>query len=191
MMDKATADNTTNAKPAVPAAREKIRWGVRLSVGFGLAAAVLAIATFELAKQDLNRGKQITQLQTQIAADQAALDATGQVAGAPDTAVITLLQQAGGPAGQAHVLYNARLGLAIYAGQLTPPPADKSYQLWVVPASGSPISAGLVTANQQEGAVVVHLPPGIAGKSFAVTLEPAGGRSQPTGSKVLVGPASS
>jgi anti-sigma-K factor RskA len=115
----------------------------------------------------------------------------GQVSGAPDTAVITLLQQAGGPPGQAHVLYNARMGLAVYSGQIAPAPAGKSYQLWLVPANGSPVDAGLVEANQQNGAVVVHLSPGVAAKAFAVTLEPEGGRPQPTGPKVLVGAANS
>jgi anti-sigma-K factor RskA len=47
----------------------------------------------------------------------------------------------------------------------------------------------LVEANQQNGAVVVHLTPGLVAKAFAVTLEPQGGMPQPTGPKVLVGVA--
>lgn len=191
LMEKIKAERTANAKQTEPATPKNVRWGLRFSLAFGLATVVLAVATFELAKMDLNRGKQIKQLQAQVDADKAAIQATGQVAGAPDTAVITLLQQAGGPAGQAHVLYNARLGVAVYSGQLAPAPADKSYQLWLVPAAGSPISAGLVSANQESGAVIVHLAPGTAAKAFAVTLEPQGGRPQPTGPKVLVGAANS
>ena len=191
LMEKVMAERTMKETPGVSPAPTKVRWGLRFSLGFGLATAVLAFVTFELAKQDLDRGKQLTQLQAQVAADNAALAATAEVAGAPDTTGITLLQQAGGPAGQAHVFYNARLGLAVYSGQIAPAPADKSYQLWLVPASGSPVNAGLVEANQQSGAVVVHLPPGVAAKAFAVTLEPQGGRPQPTGPKVLVGAANS
>lgn len=191
LMEKIKAERATNAQPTVPTTPKNIRWGLRFSLGFGLATVVLAIATFELAKTDLNRGKQIKQLQAQVAEDKAAIQATGQVAGAPDTAVVTLFQQAGGPAGQAHVLYNARLGIAVYSGQLAPAPADKNYQLWLVPAAGSPVSAGLVSANQENGAVVVHLTPGIAAKAFAVTLEPQSGSSQPTGPKVLIGTANS
>ena len=152
-----------------------------------MATALLAFATYELAKQDLDRGKQLKQLQAQIAQDAANLQAMGQVTGAPDSAQITLLEQPGGPPGQAHVLYNARMGLAVYSGQIAPAPADKSYQLWLVPSSGTPVDAGLVDANQQNGAVVVRLTPGLAAKAFAVTLEPLGGRPQPTGPKVLVG----
>jgi anti-sigma-K factor RskA len=88
------------------------------------------------------------------------------------------------------VLYNARMGLGVYSGQIAPAPSGKSYQLWLVPSSGPPVSAGLVDANQQNGAVVVRLAPGLEPKAFAVTLEPYGGRPQPTGPMVLVGAAS-
>jgi anti-sigma-K factor RskA len=191
LMAKVKAERAASAGPVVPVAPKKIRWGLRFSLGFGFATAVLAFATFELLKLDLQRGKEIEQLQARVSEDSAALQAMGQVSGAPDTAVITLLQQAGGPPGQAHVLYNARMGLAVYSGQIAPAPAGKSYQLWLVPANGSPVDAGLVEANQQNGAVVVHLSPGVAAKAFAVTLEPEGGRPQPTGPKVLVGAANS
>ncbi|MGA3035015.1 MAG: anti-sigma factor, partial [Terracidiphilus sp.] len=132
----------------------------------------------------------IKQLQAQLSQNAAALQAMGQVTGAPDTAQITLLQQPGGPPGQARVVYNARMGMGVYSGLIAPAPAGKSYQLWLVPASGSPVSAGLVEANQQNGAVVVRLTPGLVAKAFAVTLEPQGGMPQPTGPKVLVGLAS-
>jgi hypothetical protein len=190
LMDKVQAEKRSPAPQAdLPKIRKK-RWGLRFSFGFGLATAVLAFATYELAKQDLDRGTRLKQLQAQIAQDAAALQAMGQVTGAPDSAQITLLQQPGGPPGQAHVLYNARMGLGVYSGQIAPAPSGKSYQLWLVPASGSPVSAGLVDANQQNGAVVVRLTAGLAPKAFAVTLEPYGGRPQPTGPMVLIGAAS-
>jgi anti-sigma-K factor RskA len=166
---------------------KRIRWGLRFSLGFGLATAVLAFATFELARQDVERGKQLKQLQAQVSQQSAAMQAMGQVAGAPDTTLITLLEQNGEPPGQAHVMYNARMGMAVYSGQIAPAPPDKSYQLWLVPASGAPVSAGLVEPNQETGIVVVHLTPGMAAKAFAVTMEPLGGMPQPTGPKVLVG----
>jgi len=81
------------------------------------------------------------------------------------------------------------MGLGVYSGQIAPAPSGKSYQLWLVPSTGAPVDAGLVDANQQNGAVVVRLTPGLAAMAFAVTLEPLGGRPQPTGPKVLVGTA--
>jgi len=189
LMDKVRAEKQSAASPTPSSKARKKRWGLRFSFGFGLATAALALATFELAKQDLDRGEQLRQLQAQHAQDAAALQAMGQVTGAPDSAQITLLQQPNGPPGQAHMLYNARMGMGVYSGQIAPAPSGKSYQLWLVPSSGAPVSAGLVDANQQNGAVVVRLSPGLAAKAFAVTLEPQGGRPQPTGPMVLVGAA--
>jgi anti-sigma-K factor RskA len=194
LMDKVRAEKRADSQSSLPQTTpskiRKKRWGLRFSLGFGLATAVLGFATYELAKQDLDRGKQLQQLQAQISEDAAALQAMGQVTGAPDSAQITLLQQPNQPPGQAHMLYNARMGLGVYSGQIAPVPAGKSYQLWLVPASGAPVNAGLVDANQQNGAVVVRLTPGLAPKAFAVTLEPYGGRPQPTGPMVLIGAAS-
>jgi anti-sigma-K factor RskA len=184
------AGTQAGATQIIPSKTGKKRWGLRFSLGFGLATAALAFATYELAKQDLNRGKQLQQLQAQLSEDAATLQAMGQVTGAPDSAQITLLQQPNQPPGQARMLYNARMGLGVYSGQIAPAPSGKSYQLWLVPSSGAPVSAGLVDSNQQNGAVVVRLTPGLAPKAFAVTLEPFGGRPQPTGPMVLVGAAS-
>jgi anti-sigma-K factor RskA len=169
---------------------KKIRWGLRFSFGFGLAAAALAFATFELAKSDLERGRQIKQLQAEVAQDESSMQAMSQVTAAPDSAMIALLQQPGGPPGQAHVMYNARMGMGVYAGQLAPAPAGKSYQLWLVTATGTKVSAGLVNVNQQAASVIMHLAPGLTAKAFAVTLEPEGGMPQPTGPMVLVGAVS-
>jgi anti-sigma-K factor RskA len=134
---------------------------------------------------------QLNAVQTKAAQDAETLRESSEVMGAPDTVPVTLQQQAGGPPGQAHVLYNARLGLVVYSGEIAPAPAGKSYQLWLVPAAGAPVDAGVLAANPQAGAVVVHLAQGIAAQAFAVTLEPLGGRPQPTGPKVLVGALSS
>jgi len=190
LMDKVRAEKRAPITQATPSKTGKKRWGLRFSFGFGLATAVLAFATYEFAKQDLDRGKQLRQLQAQLSQDAAALQAMGQITGAPDSAQITLLQQPNGPPGQGHVLYNARMGLGVYSGQIAPAPSGKSYQLWLVPSSGAPVDAGVVDANQENGAVVVRLTPGLAPKAFAVTLEPLGGRPQHTGPKVLVGAAS-
>jgi anti-sigma-K factor RskA len=194
LMDKVRAEKRAGTQSSVaqiiPSQIRKKRWGLRFSFGFGLATALLAFATYDFAKQDLDRGKKLQQLQAQVSQDAAALQAMGQVTGAPDSAQITLLQQPNEPPGQAHMLYNARMGLGVYSGQIAPAPSGKSYQLWLVPSSGAPVDAGLVNANQQNGAVVVRITPGLAPKAFAVTLEPLGGRPQPTGPMVLVGAAS-
>jgi anti-sigma-K factor RskA len=198
LMQRVKAEpRTTAAVPAKPAARKR-HWGLRFSLAFAAIAVILALTTAWLWKLNEHHLQQLDALQTQLDATQeqatqnaAAMHAVTAVVGAPDTITVTLQQQAGGPPGQAHVLYNARLGVVVYSGELAPAPADKSYQLWLVPASGVPVSAGLVAPNQESRAAVVHLPEGLAAKAFAVTVEPKGGSPQPTGAKVLVGLAAS
>jgi anti-sigma-K factor RskA len=78
----------------------------------------------------------------------------------------------------------------MYEGEIAPAPAAKSYQLWLVPADGKPISAGVFNpVIGQSDHWMMKLPQGIAAKEFAVSLEPAGGMPQPTGPMVLVGRA--
>lgn len=170
------------------------RWGLIFSLSFAAATVILALACYWLGNDDRGQRQQNRQLQAQLQAaqsqvsgDAGTLRAYADIVAAPDTVTVTLQQQAAGTPGQAHVLYNARMGLVVYSGQISPPPAGKSYQLWLVPSGGAPVNAGLVAANQQNGAAVAHTEPGLAAKAFAVTLEPGGGSPQPTGSKVLVG----
>ena len=87
------------------------------------------------------------------------------------------------------VRYNARKGMVMYTAVLPPLPADKSYQMWLVPMKGAPISAGIF-APEAHGARqmwMAEVPVNTEAKVFAVTVEPAGGVKQPTGPKVLVG----
>ena len=61
-------------------------------------------------------------------------------------------------------------------------PVNRDYQLWAVPAAGSPVSA-VVFNTDASGAAMIELPaPMVAGlvKLAAVTEEPSGGSPQPT-----------
>lgn len=194
LMKRVRAEGRTSTRPSPERARRKLSLSWRFAFGFAAAAIILAIATWFLWQRLSQQGQNIAQLQTrlqnaeaQTVRDAFTIRSINEVVGAPDTLHVTLTQQAGGPPGQGQVLYNARLGVLVYSGQIAPAPDSKSYQLWLVPSSGAPVNAGLVAANQQNGAVVAHLPQGMSAKAFAVTLEPEGGRPQPTGPKVLVG----
>jgi anti-sigma-K factor RskA len=53
---------------------------------------------------------------------------------------------------------------------------------------GKPVSAGVFKAETaKSGHWMMKVPEGIAPKMFAITMEPAGGRPQPTGPMVLTG----
>ena len=110
---------------------------------------------------------------------------------ARDTVVVSLAMQKNQPEGTARVLYNAPRGMLVYDGNLAPTPTGKSYQLWLVPMNGAPISAGVFNpVNGEMNSIMARVPPGTAAKAFAVTLEPAGGMPAPTGPMILVGPVS-
>jgi anti-sigma-K factor RskA len=129
-----------------------------------------------------------------IAKQQAQLDEARHVVAlmeAKDTKTVALASQPGMAKGAVRVMYNAKMGMAMCDGWVDPAPANKSYQLWLVPMEGKPISAGLVEySNGPMKPWMVKLPPGVEAKAFAITLEPEGGMPQPTGPMVLVGPVS-
>jgi len=110
---------------------------------------------------------------------------------ARDTMIVPLTSQRGMPQGSARVVYNGQMGMLYYDGVLDAPPAHKSYQLWLVPKDGDPISAGVFNpVSGQDTHWMMKLPKGLDPKAFAVTLEPSGGMPHPTGPKVLVGAGS-
>ncbi len=111
---------------------------------------------------------------------------------APDAVRVTLVAGQARPVPQGRAFYHPRMGLVFTAANLSALPTGKTYQLWLIPTEGQPISAGVFDPDAQ-GAGTILLPPlpeGIAAKAFAVTVEPAGGVPQPTGPIVLVGSAS-
>jgi anti-sigma-K factor RskA len=155
-------------------------------------AAAFAVATIVLVIGNQRMNQQLQQLRDQVA-QQSAQETQDRtllnMIAASDTASIPLAHMPDMPAGQGHVFYNARMGMVLYNGSLGDPPPGKSYQLWLVPASGNPVSAGLIKpGGVDEGMFLMEaIPAGTQAKAFAVTMEPEGGMRQPTGPKVLVG----
>ena len=68
------------------------------------------------------------------------------------------------------------------ANNLKPVPAGKTYELWVIPASGAPpVPAGTFTPNTEGYASVVlpTLPSGVPAKAFGITIENAARAPKP------------
>jgi anti-sigma-K factor RskA len=158
------------------------------------AAVALALAAFFLWGENARLDRQLRDLRATVGQQQKQLEQAREITDlveAKDTILVTLARQPGMPKGSARVLYNPRLGTMLYDGTMAPAPPDKSYQLWLVPMEGSPISAGVFNPGAGEAShLMTKMPQGMAAKAFAVTLEPAGGRPEPTGAMVLVGPVS-
>jgi anti-sigma-K factor RskA len=103
--------------------------------------------------------------------------------------VLTETRQATHPVGQ--VSWLARQGALVFvAGGLRDLPADKAYELWLIPAGGkAPIPAGLFRPDPDHGATVVlpPLPAETEAKSFEVTVEPGRGSETPSLPLVMQG----
>jgi anti-sigma-K factor RskA len=88
------------------------------------------------------------------------------------------------------VIYSReRNGLIFVASNLQPLPAQKAYELWLIPTEGAPIPAGVFKPDAHGSAVVVNppLPAGVVAKAFAITIEPEKGSTTPTPPIVMMG----
>ena len=166
------------------------RWWAAILVPVGVA---LAIATIFLWTENARLSRELARQRANLEEQKKQLDEARHMADlleAKDTVSVALAVQPGMPKGDLRVRYNAKMGMAMCDGWVEPAPANKSYQLWVVPMEGKPISAGVIDHGGPINPWMMKLPQGTAAKAFAVTLEPEGGMPQPTGPMVLVGPVS-
>ena len=68
-------------------------------------------------------------------------------------------------------------GQATLVANASAAPSGKTYQAWVIPPDGKPISAGVFAGGRTSVDLVAKAHPG---DTVAVTVEPAGGSQQPT-----------
>jgi anti-sigma-K factor RskA len=107
---------------------------------------------------------------------------------APDVRRIDLAGQAAAPSASARAFWSRSRGLVITAANLPPLPAGRIYQLWFV-ARPAPVSAGLLRPDAG-GSLTTTLTTQADvpnPTALAVTIEPEGGVSAPTGAMYLVG----
>jgi anti-sigma-K factor RskA len=142
----------------------------------GVAASILLVLTLGLAAfatAQSRRADQAEQLATRIAAvatDPGAVKATRPL-----------------PSGGQGTLVSAR-GQAIFrASGLPALPGDRTYQLWVIDASGGARSAG-VLGRAVGGDVQQFVPHVAAAETIGLTVEPSGGSEAPTSDPLLTVP---
>jgi anti-sigma-K factor RskA len=108
------------------------------------------------------------------------------IVSAPGTRSVSLSAPQG-PQLQAY--WNEPLGLVL-AGQNVPAPAPgRTLQLWIIPAEGNPIDAGIFRPDAAGRALHITSP-GVAiaqAAALAITDEPAAGEPQPTTTPIWVG----
>jgi Anti-sigma-K factor rskA len=106
----------------------------------------------------------------------------------PDAKVVTLAGSDVAKGASAVLLYNpATEKIWLYSANLPECARGTAYQLWAI--DKKPISLGTfhMDAGQTAHLLVKRLPEFDKARKFAVTLEPAGGRPQPSGPIYLVG----
>jgi anti-sigma-K factor RskA len=164
-------------------------WAILLAfacLAFAVAAALLwmdnsglrsRMAALEyksaLQQADLQRAKEIV----------ATLTAT-------DAMTVTLVAAKTPPQPQGKVMYvKDRASLIFLASNLPAVPAQKAYELWLIPMKGAPMPAGMFKPDAKGGAMVLNPPlqAGVEAKAFAITVEPEAGSATPTMPIVMMG----
>jgi anti-sigma-K factor RskA len=102
--------------------------------------------------------------------------------------VMPVGQKALPPQGKA-IYSRQQNGLIFVASNLLPLPAQKAYELWIIPTQGAPIPAGVFKPDAHGGAMVINppIPAGVEAKAFAITIEPEQGSTTPTMPIVMLG----
>ena len=75
------------------------------------------------------------------------------------------------------------------ASNLPQVPAGKAYELWIIPARGAPMAAGVFKPDEHGNAVMMNqkMPAGVEAKAFAITVENEEGSDKPTSPIMLMG----
>ena len=108
---------------------------------------------------------------------------------APET-IVRVSQEGEARPPQGKVFLNPSRGVLLLAANLPPAPAGKIYEMWVIPADGKPVPAGLF--QTEANGTALHLQSGpvdvASTGAIAVTLESVGGAPQPTSQPLIVAP---
>ncbi len=188
-------------KDARRSRRAARRWPSRVVLPLALAASVVALLAtgvrvavnrqtiarlqgqLQVANEDLKRTSR--DLSERLAQTQGALTALTS----PDTRPVALAGQGEASSARATAFLDVSGGrLLLYVNGLRPPPAGRTYQLWVI-VENKPVSLGIfdVDAGGKAHMTAEKLPELRGPITIAVTQEPAGGVPQPTGPMVLAG----
>lgn len=150
-------------------------------------------------KSDLaSREEQVDRLQTQVASQEggaadlrAALAQRDEILSllrSPNVTVVSLAGLQDAKAAGGFILFDRATQKALfYAFNMPALPPDKTYQLWAI--LDKPVSAGTFALDQGQKTrgMVRSLPSPTKITKFAVSVEPLGGRPQPTGAIYLMG----
>lgn len=154
-------------------------------------AAMLILGVFALV-QFRERNREIAQLNAlnrELTARNETYLRALAIVGTAGTRTVSLTPTA--PAApQVNAYWNEIAGLLLTGRGMPSPPTGRTYQLWVVPKKGNPISAGIFDPDAQGRALLISRPQATQANAaaLAITEEAAGGVPQPTSKPIWVGP---
>lgn len=178
------------AQPRAVQRQEGREW--RMWIPSMAAVAVAVAIVIGLWRHNIDLQRELTDLQKSNVQQQEQLRSANEVLATltdPDATRFTLTAIPARPQPQGKVIYaHNRRSLIFLASNMPALPPQKAYELWLIPASGAPIPAGVFKPDAKGSATVVNppLPAGVEAKTFAVTVEPDGGSAAPTSQPILV-----
>ncbi|HKD86707.1 MAG TPA: anti-sigma factor [Terriglobales bacterium] len=109
---------------------------------------------------------------------------------APDAVHVSLNPQKAPRQPSGTAIYSpSQKRMMFMASNLAAPPTGKAYELWIIPANGAPVPAGVFKPDEHGYAVMMDhkMPEGVEAKAFAITLENEEGSDKPTSPILLMG----
>lgn len=109
---------------------------------------------------------------------------------APDAVHVSLNPQKAARQPSGTAIYSpSQKRMMFMANNLATPPKGKAYELWIIPASGAPVPAGVFKPDEHGYAVMMDhkMPEGVEAKAFAITMEDEAGSDKPTSPILLMG----
>lgn len=158
-----------------------------------VAAAAFGVGLVVLWLQNSDLQQRIAGLQSESAQQSAELQRAREVVltlTATDAMRVTLVAAKTPPQPEGRAIYvRDRSSLIFLASNFQALPAQKAYELWLIPTSGAPIPAGVFKPDAHGSATVINppLPAGVQAKAFAITIEPESGSAAPTMPIVMMG----
>jgi len=176
--------------PKAERVRERSFWAALVP---SLAALALLLVTFELVHNNAQLKEQIAQLETRNREQSAELNRTNEelrLLSSGDAIQVSLKPQNTPQHPSGTAIFSASQNRMMFmASNLAAVPAGKAYELWIIPAAGAPIPAGVFKPDNHGNAMMMarEMPAGVGAKAFAITLENEAGSDKPTSPILLMG----
>jgi anti-sigma-K factor RskA len=180
--------------PRTQPVRSRLNWWAI----FGWAtAAVMLVFVIGVTRHNRRLSSTVAELSGMVERERMAGDQARKVADvlhAPDAMpyeILPVSMKTKMPTGKA-IYSRDRSGLVFVASNLQPVPAQKAYELWLIPMKGAPIPAGMFKPDSHGMAMVMNppLPADVEAKAFAITIEPEQGSTAPTSNVIMMGTGS-